>query len=398
MIECLQGLLLPTSKIFDFFIPERQHEIPHHSGTSRTLMAQVPITSEVELDLAEKMLPHPHPTRTKRGFESRRFISENGAHCHFLRHPSSKSRCLRHDRNTSWIFFKGKSTKACSCSQSLTNFGEQVIASQQTGIGASENMTISQKYGEICDIAGHGSSGIVLLSHKIEEFSPKIVRFYAIKVFRYGSKPTDAAHRRRIDAGFHISSFLKHENIVQAFDLFQTGNGSLCECLEYCSGGDLHSLVVAFGQLEQTEADCFFKQLMHGINYTHKMGIAHCDLKPENLLLSSSGCLKISDFRSAECFRLGEGTNLQMSKTRRYPSPYISPEQYLGAKFDLTSVDIWAAAMIYIAMRTGRIPWKIASDEDECFRDYVTDCMIGRGYFFIQDICHVKSPIFCLSD
>lgn len=177
------------------------------------------------------------------------------------------------------------------------------------------------------------------------------------------------------------------------FDLLQIGGGRLCECLEHCSKGDLHSLIVAKGQLGNVESGCFLKQLIRGINYIHEMAIAHRDLKPENLLLTSSGCLKISDFGNAECFRLAWENCIQMSRTRHGLRPYISPEQYL-MEFDPRSVDIWAAAVTYIAMRTGRILWNIASTDDESFRDYPADRRIGRGYFLIEDICHVKYLIF----
>ncbi|KAJ6118865.1 kinase-like domain-containing protein [Penicillium samsonianum] len=344
----------------------------------------------MSLETTESMLPLPTTTKRRRGFGDRRFMLENGDHCHFLKTPSSKRRFLKKDRNASWISFK-KRNKACSQPSADLEW-EQWTASQQTGIVAGENMAIlAQKYGDICDIVGHGSSGIVLLSHKAQEWNPNIHRFYALKVFRRGAELTETAYRRRVESEFDISSSLQHQNIVRTFELLQIGNDSLCECLEYCSGGDLHSLVVTSGQLEKAEADCFFKQLMRGVNYIHEMGIAHRDLKPENLLLSPNGCLKISDFGSAECFRLGWEPHIHMSRTRRGSRPFVSPEQYFCEEFDARSVDIWAAAINYIVMRTGRIPWKIATDQDEYFRDYVADRMVEKGYFFIEEICNIAS-------
>ncbi|CAG8879645.1 unnamed protein product [Penicillium salamii] len=158
----------------------------------------------------------------------------------------------------------------------------------------------------------HGSSGVVLLSHKVQGATRTL-----IALCNQGLPP-----RRRITGTAYggVSmpsiSYLLHcsiQNIVRTFDLLRIGNDSLCECLEYCSGGDLHSLVVASGQLEQAEADCFFKQLIHGIDFIHEMGIAHRDLKPENLLLSPNGCPQNSDFGSAECFRLSWENHVHMS-------------------------------------------------------------------------------------
>lgn len=87
------------------------------------------------------------------------------------------------------------------------------------------------------------------------------------------------------------------------------------------------------GRLADEEADCLSKQLMRGVNYLHPMAIAHRDLKPENLLLTSDGGLKISDFGTAECFRLASESDVHTSTSRRGPRPYISPEQYLNKNF-----------------------------------------------------------------
>ncbi|KAJ5409968.1 serine/threonine-protein kinase HAL4/sat4 [Penicillium crustosum] len=322
-------------------------------------------------------------TLKKRVFGNGRFMLENGDHCHFLKPLSSKRLFREANRKMNWRYLKRIITKACS-QPSADSEWKQWMENQQTGVVAGENMTLLvQKYGDICDILGHGSFGAVFLSHKIQEWNPNIHRFYAVKVFRREAQTTETAYQRRVESEFYISSSLQHQNIVRTFELLRIGNDSFCECLEYCSGRDLHSLVATSGQLEEPEADCFFKQLMRGVSYIHKMGIAHRDLKPENLLLSTNGCLKISDFGSAECFRLGWENQIHMSRTRRGSRPFVSPEQYLCEEFDPRSVDIWAAAMTYLVIRTGRIPWKIATDQDESFRDYVADLTDFPSYLAV---------------
>ncbi|CAG7969283.1 unnamed protein product [Penicillium salamii] len=47
--------------------------------------------------------------------------------------------------------------------------------------------------------------------------------------------------------------------------------------------------------------------------------------------------------------------------------------------------------LTYIVTRTGRIPWKIATDQDEYFRDYIADRMVEKGYFFVEEICNIAS-------
>lgn len=404
MTEQLHELLDSVFKLFGVFNPKMRYKTPRDNGLDYTLMARSPTHSDTELEANGSMFPSSTNTTRNRNSGNGRFVLENGQHCHFQKPPTFKKKLFMLNiktKNTRWACFKKITTvtrRAFSSAPRADLEWERWINSpSQTGDMACQNMAVlTQKYGEIYDTIGRGSSGVILLSHKIQEWHPNIDCFYAIKVFRRRTQTseTETAYGRRIGAEFSMSSSLRHQNVIRVLDLLQIGSDSLCECLEYCSGGDLHSLVVAKGHLEKTEADCFFKQLMRGANYIHEMGIAHRDLKPENLLLTSHGCLKISDFGDAECFRLAWENDIHMSRTRRGSRPYVSPEQYLEKKFDPRAVDIWAAAVTYVAMRAGKIPWNTATDDDESFRDYIADRRIGRGYFLIDDICYVKYPIY----
>jgi protein-serine/threonine kinase len=159
--------------------------------------------------------------------------------------------------------------------------------------------------------------------------------------------------------------------------------------MEYCSGGDLHALIIASDTLRQEEADCFFKQLMRGIQYLHDNGIAHRDLKPENLLLNARGCLKISDFGNAESFKVPGQEDVHVSSGLCGSTPYVSPEQFTEPEFDPRGTDIWAAAVIYIAMRLGRNMWKVATPLDEGFADWMEQRKFKGRVSWIDDICSV---------
>ncbi|KAJ5481428.1 kinase-like domain-containing protein [Penicillium sp. IBT 31633x] len=293
----------------------------------------------------------------------------------------------------SWIYFQRKSTGTRTASLRLLEYAWKkcVKGFSHNGRAADEDIsTLFQKYGKLCSFVGRGSSGSIFLSHKTQEWRPELRNSYAVKVYCRKADLGGTAYRRRVESEFYILSLLKHRNIIRTFDLLSLGDGGLCAILEYCSDGDLCSLIILSGHLEDPEADCFFKQLMQGVDYLHEMGVAHRDLKPENLLLSPSGCLKISDFGNAECFRLAWESDIYMSKTRRGSRPYLSPEQYLSEEFDPRSVDVWAAAITYLAMRTGRLPWKVATDNDECFKDYVACYKAGKGNCHIEDLCQVR--------
>ncbi|KAJ5111317.1 serine/threonine-protein kinase HAL4/sat4 [Penicillium argentinense] len=351
-------------------------------------MAHSPTNSEIGLENNRRSLPPAYESPA--GSRDWSFYPRNGMHCHFQKSPKSKIRMFNKANEAkakSWLF-RGKGKRSNLSDVELKTWKSAF----QSGESACESRTlIYQKYGDICDVVGWGSSATILLSRKPQEWHPHIHSFYAIKVFRRLPGVSETAYRRPIDAEFSISSPLRHRNIIRTFELIEIDSGVFGEILEYCSSGDLHTLVAARGQLENEEADCFLKQLMRGINYIHEMGIAHRDLKPENLLLTSNGCLKISDFGTAECFRLAWESDVHMTTTRRGSRPYVSPEQYLSQYFDPRLADIWATAVTYIAMRTGRILWMVATTEDENFRDYIADRQIGRGYFLIEDTCSVAS-------
>jgi protein-serine/threonine kinase len=142
--------------------------------------------------------------------------------------------------------------------------------------------------------------------------------------------------------------------------------------MEYCSGGDLYYLIVASGGLEQEEGDCFFGQLINGVKYLHDNGVAHRDLKPENLILTSNGCLKITDFGNAECFRMAWETQPHLARGICGSEPYIAPEEFKDDFFDSRLVDIWACGIIYMSMMTSRILWRVAIGKEDCnFKAYL---------------------------
>ncbi len=326
-----------------------------------------------------------------------RFVRINGGHGHYLRPQKSKRHFCPSIRLLDWIGLGGK-IRRLNGSKSLQTEWEQWTESGSGGwpVESHKMAAVTQKYGEFETVAGFGSHALVLLSHKVQACNPHLDHYYAVKIFRRGPNQSGIDYKRRVSSEYSITSSLHHQNIIKVFELLSLGYDNLCECMEYCSGGDLQSLIVASRRLREEEADCFLKQLMRGILYLHEMGIAHRDLKPENLLLTDRGCLKISDFGNAECFRLAWEGRIHMSTTRCGSAPYISPEQYLVEPLDPRLVDIWATALVYLAMRTGRNPWKLATVKDECFRDYIEDCKVGRPYFLIKDISHVRLSLFLL--
>lgn len=271
----------------------------------------------------------------------------------------------------------------------LKNEREKVAADKKGGPNATA--TLVQKYGKCQEIVGRGAFGIVRISHKTDPNDSKNEQLYAVKEFRRRPQESAKKYQKRLTSEFCISSSLRHPNVIHTLDLLQDAKGDYCEVMEFCAGGDLYTLVLAAGKLEVVEADCYFKQLMCGVEYLHEMGVAHRDLKPENLLLTTHGSLKITDFGNGECFRMAWETEAHMTAGLCGSAPYIAPEEYTEKEFDPRAVDVWATGVIYMAMRTGRHLWRVAKkDEDEFYERYLEGRRDEDGYQPIETLHRVR--------
>ncbi|KAI8966217.1 serine/threonine-protein kinase hal4 [Daldinia sp. FL1419] len=274
---------------------------------------------------------------------------------------------------------------------------KESLASDKRG-GPNQSITLVEKYGKCQEVVGRGAFGIVRISHKKMENGEKL---FAVKEFRRRPEETEKKYSKRLTAEFCISSSLRHPNVIHTLDLLKDQKGDYCEVMEYCSGGDLYTLVLAAGKLEVVEADCYFKQMMRGVEYLHEMGVAHRDLKPENLLLTSHGALKITDFGNGECFRMAWENDAHMVSGLCGSAPYIAPEEYIDKEFDARAVDVWACGVIYMAMRTGRHLWRVAKkDEDEFYERYLEGRRDEEGYGPIESLhrARCRNVIYSILD
>jgi protein-serine/threonine kinase len=262
-----------------------------------------------------------------------------------------------------------------------------VLASDKKG-GPNSTVSLVEKYGKCQEIVGRGAFGIVRISHKRSDTGEQL---FAVKEFRRRPEENEKKYSKRLTAEFCISSSLRHPNVIHTLDLLQDSKGDYCEVMEFCAGGDLYTLILAAGKLEVNEADCFFKQMMRGVEYMHEMGVAHRDLKPENLLLTNHGALKITDFGNGECFRMAWESETHLVTGLCGSAPYIAPEEYVDKEFDARAVDVWATGVIYMAMRTGRHLWRVAKkEEDEFYERYLEGRRDEEGYAPIESLHRVS--------
>ncbi|KAI9247061.1 kinase-like domain-containing protein [Sporodiniella umbellata] len=243
------------------------------------------------------------------------------------------------------------------------------------------NNTVSKKWGTCQETIGKGTSGIVRVCHKLDE---KGERLFAVKELRKKHGEPSKEYIKRLASEYCMASTIQHTNVIQTYDLLPLTETSpvFCQVMEYSGGGDLFDVLVESPDgLEPAEANCFIKQLIHGVAFLHDVGIAHRDLKPENLLLTTSGCLKISDFGSALCFK---GTNIESDEEGNEDAdeihlahglvgsePYISPEEFTQETYDARLVDVWSCGIIYLALRKASHPWQVAKIGDDSYEKYL---------------------------
>ncbi|KAH6607220.1 hypothetical protein Trco_003533 [Trichoderma cornu-damae] len=201
---------------------------------------------------------------------------------------------------------------------------------------------------------------------------------YAVKEFRGKSgRESREDYDKKIKSEFSIGKSLHHPNIVETIRLC-TDHGRWNHVMEYCSEGDLFSLVQKGhlkGDAKLKDRLCLFKQLIQGVNYLHANGIAHRDIKLENLLITKDSKLKITDFGVSEVFcgthpglrEAGGQCGRNMGEIRLCApglcgsEPYIAPEvlQKKG-HYDPRALDVWSSAIVMIYMTFGGAIWSRA--------------------------------------
>lgn len=126
--------------------------------------------------------------------------------------------------------------------------------------------------------------------------------YVAVKEFhKCGSHEDKQDFVRKLMSEYCIASSLHHPNIVRSLRLC-THKGRYNQVMELCQYGELFTLVQK-DYLKGADNLCFFKQTVNAVAYLHSKGIAHRDVKLENLLLNEDGHLKLSDFGVSEVFR-----------------------------------------------------------------------------------------------
>jgi len=215
-------------------------------------------------------------------------------------------------------------------------------------------------FGKSIKHLGSGTGGSVQLTMNHQG------NLFAIKT--YTSTPTST---RILDEAL-FSLQLNHPNIIRTFE-FVKENDQYHAIMEYCPY-DLFSLIQQ-DCLSFEDTQYIFTQIVCGVYYLHTKGLAHRDLKLDNLCISQSGLVKIIDFGCLTSFK--SSTLMPLKKEIRLvkgicgSDPYIAPEVFSQEAYDARKVDVWALAVIYLSMVTKHFPWEIALTSDSNYATFL---------------------------
>lgn len=158
---------------------------------------------------------------------------------------------------------------------------------------------------------------------------------------------------------------LDHPGVIRLFFTFQD-TYSLYMALESCEGGELFDQIVRKGRLPEDEARFYAAEIVDILEYLHSVGLIHRDVKPENLLLTSDGHIKIADFGSVKptvdtpIKVLPNSTN-ERACTFVGTAAYVPPEVLNSAPATFGN-DLWALGCTLFQMLSGSSPFKDASE------------------------------------
>ncbi len=197
----------------------------------------------------------------------------------------------------------------------------------------------------ILDKLGEGGMGVV---YKAQD--TRLERLVALK-FLPQSLAADPLAKQRFLNEAKAASALNHPNVAVVYDVGEVESSSFIT-MELVDGESLKSRLRS-GQLTIPQVQSLGLQIAQGLYAAHARGIVHRDIKPDNILLTRDGRIKIMDFGIA---KLGMSSNLTQTGMTLGTLAYMSPEQVLGEEVDHRA-DLWSLGVVLYEMLARELPF-----------------------------------------
>jgi eukaryotic-like serine/threonine-protein kinase len=206
-------------------------------------------------------------------------------------------------------------------------------------------ITLDGRYHVIERIAS-GGMGEVFRAH-----DAVLAREVAIKIL-HRSLAGDPAFVDRFRREARAAAGLSHHNIVAVYD-WGAVDGIYYMVMEYVRGASVRHLLNERGRLEPAQAVEILRQTLLALGHAHREGFVHRDMKPENLLMTREGVVKVADFGLARAYADGRVTQAgAVTGTVQY----LAPEQIRGEPADPRS-DLYSLGIVAYELLTGKLPF-----------------------------------------
>jgi serine/threonine-protein kinase len=232
------------------------------------------------------------------------------------------------------------------------------------------NRTVGEYHVE--DFLGAGGMGEVYRA-----VHSKLGRVAAVKVLTQATQSSGFVERFFNEA--RIQANLSHPNVATLYDFCEV-EGQPCIIMEYVDGQTISERIAAYGSaLPLSETFYVFEKVCEAIDYIHRHGVIHRDIKSNNIKISSQAEVKLLDFGIAK----GQ-TSQQLTQAGSVIGTlqYLAPELVRGGTAD-ASGDIWALGVLLYEMATGQMPFDAVTVGDLCDRigrvDYAPPAQVNPG-------------------
>lgn len=189
-----------------------------------------------------------------------------------------------------------------------------------------------------------------------------------------------------VAAEVRLTRRVTHPNVVRTHDVGSAGDARFL-VMEYVDGVSLADLLARHGRLPVPAAIVIGLQLCRALEVVHARGVLHRDIKPQNILLTADGQVKLTDFGIA-AFREAAGAQVPGHTTPGTP-PYMAPELLFGEPADART-DVFAAAVVLHQALTGRLPFEASTPAA------LAACMLRSGPLPITDDASIPRPLAAL--
>jgi serine/threonine-protein kinase ULK4 len=166
----------------------------------------------------------------------------------------------------------------------------------------------------------------------------------------YAIASIDKGQRQRVLNSVHYIRALNHPKIVKFHNWYETNN-HLWVITEYCTGGDLKSVLSLEESMPETATKIFATDLVEGLSHLHSNGVVYADLKPSNILMDACAVLRFYDFGLAQSI-----DNVRPENRVGTPS-YMAPELFLEGGVHSFASDLWSLGCMLYEMASGRPPF-----------------------------------------